>query len=49
MYYTTEIQPVGTAGAVKFTDSATGSAVTIQSSEIKEISSDAYEAAIKKK
>jgi hypothetical protein len=48
-YYTTEIKPVGQGGAVKFKDEKTGAAVTIQSSEVKEIGSDEYKAALEKK
>ena len=48
-YYTTKIESAGQAGAVKFKDARTGSVVTMQSSEVREISSDEYEAALKKK
>ena len=48
-YYTTEVEKAGQTGAVKFKDARTGSVVTMQSSEVKEISSDEYEAAIKTK
>jgi len=48
-YYTTEVESAGQTGAVKFTDAMTGSVVTMQSSEVKKISSDEYEAALKKK
>jgi hypothetical protein len=34
---------------VKFTDDKTGAAVTIQSSEVNEIDSDAYRAGVEKK
>ena len=37
-YYTKEVEQAGKAGAVKFTDEKSGSAVTLQSSEVKEIS-----------
>lgn len=46
-YYTTKIDNAGRAGAVKIKDEKTGSVVTLQSSEVKEISSDEYEAALK--
>ena len=46
-YYTTEVERTGTAGAVKFKDRATGSMVTIQQSEVRKISEDEYEAAVK--
>ena len=48
-YYTNKIESAGQAGAVKFKDARTGSVVTMQSSEVREISSDEYEAALKKK
>jgi len=48
-YYTTEIKSVGQGGAVKFKDDKTGAAVTIQSSEVNEIDSDAYRAGLEKK
>lgn len=46
-YYTTKVHEAGRGGAVKIKDEKTGSTVTLQSSEIKEISSDEYEAGIK--
>jgi hypothetical protein len=46
-YYTTKIDDAGRAGAVKIKDEKTGSTVTLQSSEVKEISGDEYEAALK--
>jgi hypothetical protein len=46
-YYTTKINEAGRAGAVKIKDEKTGSTVTLQSSEVKEISADEYEAALK--
>ena len=45
-YYTTKINDAGRAGAVKIKDAKTGSMVTLQSSEVKEISSEEYEAAL---
>ena len=46
-YYTTDVDRAGDTGAVKFKDKATGSMVTIQQSEVRKISEDEYEAAIK--
>jgi hypothetical protein len=46
-YYTTKVDTAGRAGAVKIKDERTGSTVTLQSSEVKEISSDEYEAGLK--
>jgi len=46
-YYTTKIDNAGRAGAVKIKDEKTGSVVTLQSSEVKEISEDEYEAGLK--
>jgi len=46
-YYTTKVGEAGRAGAVKIKDAKTGSTVTLQSSEVKEISSEEYEAAMK--
>jgi hypothetical protein len=46
-YYTTKVGEAGRAGAVKIKDEKTGSMVTLQSSEVKEISSEEYQAAIK--
>ena len=48
-YYTTEVNSAGSTGAVKFKDDRTGSVVTMQSSEVKEISSEEYQAGIKQK
>src|SRR5437899_2274815 len=41
-YYTTDVDKAGGAGAVKFKDEKTGSTVTLQSSEVKEISKDEF-------
>src|SRR5258705_2191145 len=41
-YYTTEVDKAGGAGAVKFKDEKTGSTITLQSSEVKEISKDEF-------
>ena len=46
-YYTKEVSEAGRAGAVKIKDEKTGSTVTLQSSEVKEISADEYEAGLK--
>jgi hypothetical protein len=46
-YYTTKIDNAGRAGAVKIKDGKTGSMVTLQSSEVKEISEEEYEAGLK--
>ncbi len=45
-YYTTKVGEAGRAGAVKIKDAKTGSTVTLQSSEVKEISAKEYEAGI---
>jgi hypothetical protein len=47
-YYTTDVDRTGETGAVKFKDRATGSIVTIQQSEVRKISEDEYEAAVKR-
>jgi len=48
-YYTTNVKDKGRSGAVKITDDKTGSSVTLQSSEVREISEDEYTAATGKK
>ena len=45
-YYTTEIKEAGRAGAVKIKDVKTESTVTLQSSEVKEISEEEYKAGL---
>ena len=45
-YYTTKIEQTKT-GAIAFEDKKSGSVVTLQSSEIKEISEDEFKAAVK--
>jgi hypothetical protein len=45
-YYTTKVTDAGKGGAVKIKDARTGSTVTLQSSDIKEISEGEYNAAI---
>jgi hypothetical protein len=46
MYYTTGIEKTD-AGAIRIKDEKTGAEVTLQSSEVKEISQDEYEGALK--
>jgi hypothetical protein len=46
LYYTTEIEQ-SKAGAITFKDKKSGSKVTLQSSEVKEISEDEFKAALK--
>ena len=41
-YYTKEIKDAGKAGAVKFKDEKSGSMVTLQSSEVKEVLGEDY-------
>jgi len=41
-YYTTDVDKAGMSGAIKFKDAKSGSEVTLQSSEVKEISKDDY-------
>jgi hypothetical protein len=48
-YYTTEISESGRAGAVKIKDAKSGGTITLQSSEVKEISEDEYKAGISAK
>lgn len=43
-YYTTKVDDVGRGGAVKIKDDKTGGMVTLQSSEVKEISQEEYKA-----
>jgi hypothetical protein len=43
-YFTTKISDAGKGGAVKIKDEKSGSIVTLQSSEVKEISEGEYEA-----
>jgi hypothetical protein len=45
-YYTTKVDNAGRAGAVKIKDEKTGSIVTVQSSEVKQISEEEYDAEI---
>jgi len=46
-FYSTKVKQTGKAGAVKFKDDKSGGTVTLQSSEVKEISGDEYEAGLK--
>jgi len=46
IYYTTEVDE-GVGGAIKIKDEKTGALVTLQSSEVKEISEQEFEAAVK--
>ncbi len=46
LYYTTEIDKTK-AGAITFKDEKSGSTVTLQSSEVKEISEEEFKAAVK--
>jgi hypothetical protein len=41
-YYTTDVDKAGSTGAIKFKDAKTGSEITLQSSEVKEISKEDY-------
>jgi len=45
-YYTTKVSDTGKGGAVKIKDGKTGSIVTLQSSEVKPISEEEYEAGL---
>ena len=45
-YYTTKIEDAGKGGAVKIKDEKTGSMVTLQSSDVKEISENEYRAGL---
>jgi hypothetical protein len=48
VYYTEEVKESKSSGAVKFLDAKTGSEVTLQNSEVKEISKDEFKAAVGK-
>lgn len=48
-YYTTKVDEKGKSGAVKIRDDKSGSSVTLQSSEVREISEDEYKQATGKK
>ena len=45
-YYTTDVETTK-AGAIRFTDEKTGAEVTLQSSEVKKIPHEEFEAAVK--
>lgn len=45
-YFTKKVDEAGRAGAVKFKDERTGGNVTLQSSEVKEISEGEYDAGL---
>ena len=45
-YYTTKIEDAGKGGAVKIKDDKTGSIVTLQSHDVKEISENEYQAGL---
>jgi hypothetical protein len=45
-YFTKKVDEAGRAGAVKFKDERTGGHVTLQSSEVKEISEGEYDAGL---
>lgn len=45
-YYTTKVEDAGKAGAVRFKDEKTGSKVTLQSSEVKELSEAEFKAGL---
>ena len=47
-YYTTKVGEAGRAGAVKIKDDKSGSTVTLQSSEVKEITEEEYMAGLAK-
>jgi len=47
-YHTTEVEEAGRSGAVKFVDEQSGGTVTLQSSNVKELSSDEYEESMAK-
>lgn len=44
-YYTTKVDEKGKSGAVKIKDDKSGSSVTLQSSEVREITEDEYKTA----
>jgi len=46
-YYTTKVKERGAGGAIKFEDEKTKSTVTLQSSEVKEISEEEFQAGLK--
>lgn len=46
-YYTTKVKERGGSGAIKFVDEKSKSTVTLQASEVKEISEEEFEAGVK--
>jgi len=46
-YYTKKVHEAGKTGTVKFKDAKTGRDVTLQSSEVRQISSDEFDEAVK--
>ena len=49
VYYTEEVKQSKSSGAVKFIDSKTGTQVSLQNSEVMEITADQFKAAVGKK
>ena len=49
IYYTEKVEQSKSSGAVRFMDAKTGSEVTLQNSEVKEISRDEFKSAVEKK
>lgn len=45
-YYSKKVDGAGKAGAIKFKDERTGSQVTLQSSDVREISADEFKAGL---
>jgi hypothetical protein len=45
-YYTTKIEKAKKSGALKLTDERSGETVTVQNSELKEVSKDEYNAGL---
>jgi hypothetical protein len=48
-YYSKKVDEAGKAGAIKFKDERTGSHVTLQSSDVREISADDFKAGLQTK
>lgn len=49
IYYSKKVDGAGKAGAVKFKDERTGSRVTLQSSDVRKISADEFNAGLQTK
>jgi len=49
VYYTEEVMQSKSGGAVKFIDAKTGKEINLQNSEVKEVSSEEFKAAVGKK